>query len=307
MTKGWELKVVWADGTASWLAMCKVKNANPVETEEYAVASKIDDEPTFKWRVSKTLKKRQAIVVKVKSQYWRTTHKFGVQLPHSVEEAYKNDEQNGNDYWPQAIEREMSQVPIAFEKWVGGTTKEEAKKRLIRYQEVRCHMIFDVKMSGLVRKAHLVAGGHTTDTSSLITYLSVVLRDSVRITFLVATLNDLDIMSADNGNAYLNAPNKEKIWTIAGHEFGTDKGVVFIIARALNGLKLAGAAWRTFFAQALMRLEFKPTQGNGDVYIKPQMKPNWDRYYEMLLVYVDDILIIFHDTNPIFDGIASQF
>ena len=56
-----------------------------------------------------------------------------------------------------------------------------------------------------------------------------------------------------------------------------------------------------------MRLEFKPTQGDGGVYIKPQTKPNGDRYYEMLLVYVDDILIISHDTKPIIDGIASQF
>ena len=107
-TKGWELKVVWADGMASWLQMCEVKNANHVETAEYAVASKIDHEPTFKWWVSKTLKKRQAIVAKVKSRYWRTMHKFSVQLPHSVEEANKFDKQNGNDYWWKAIEKEMS-------------------------------------------------------------------------------------------------------------------------------------------------------------------------------------------------------
>ena len=58
-------------------------------------------------------------------------HKFGVKLPHSVEEAYKIDEQKGNDYWQKAIEKEMSRVQVAFEKWVGGTTKEEAKKKLI--------------------------------------------------------------------------------------------------------------------------------------------------------------------------------
>ena len=90
-------------------------------------------------------------------------------------------------------------------------------------------MIFDIKMSGLVRKAHLVAGGHTIDAPSSITYSSVISRDSVRIAFLIAALNDLDIMLADIGNVYLNAPNKEKIWTVAGHEFGTDKGAVFII------------------------------------------------------------------------------
>ena len=121
-TKGCELKVEWADGTSSWLPMCEVKNASPVETAEYAVAAKIDQEPVFKWWVSKTLKKCQAIVAKVKSWYWRTSDKFGVKLPHNVEESYKLDEKNGNDYWCKVIEKEMSRIHVAFEKWVDGTT-----------------------------------------------------------------------------------------------------------------------------------------------------------------------------------------
>ena len=82
---------------------------------------------------------------------------------------------------------------------------------------------------------------------------------------------------------------------------------VFIITRALYGLKSAGAAWRTFSAQTLTQLEFKPTCGDSDVYIKPQSKPDGTRYYEMLLVYVDDILVLSHDTRLIIDGIATQF
>jgi hypothetical protein len=31
------------------------------------------------------------------------------------------------------------------------------------YQEIRCHMIFDVKMEDFRRKVRFVAGGHTTD------------------------------------------------------------------------------------------------------------------------------------------------
>ena len=61
-------------------------------------------------------------------------------------------------------------------------------------------MIFDIKMSGLIQKAQLVAGGHTTDTPSSITYSSVGSCDSVHIAFLVAALNDLDVMSADIGD-----------------------------------------------------------------------------------------------------------
>ncbi len=55
------------------------------------------------------------------------------------------------------------------------------------------------------RKAHFVAGGHKTDPPSSLTYSSVVSRDSVRIAFLIAALNKLDIISADIGNAYINA------------------------------------------------------------------------------------------------------
>ena len=87
------------------------------------------------------------------------------------------------------------------------------------HQEIRCHIIFDVKMD-FTRKARFVAGGHMTDTPSSITYSSVVSRESVKIAFLIAALNDLDIMLCDIGNAYLNAPCREKIWFVAGPECG---------------------------------------------------------------------------------------
>jgi hypothetical protein len=41
-------------------------------------------------------------------------------------------------------------------------------------------------------------------------YLSVVTRESVRIMFLVAALNDLSILGADVQNAYINAKTSKK-------------------------------------------------------------------------------------------------
>ena len=82
------------------------------------------------------------------------------------------------------------------------------------YEHVNLHMIFDIKMCGkFTRKARLVADGHTTARPSSITYLIVVSRESVRISFLIVSLNDLDIFAYDVGNAYLNAKCREKIWT----------------------------------------------------------------------------------------------
>ena len=59
------------------------------------------------------------------------------------------------------------------------------------------------------RKARFVAGGHMTEPPVIITYSSVVSRDSVQIGFVLATLNDLELVAADIGNAYLQANTKE--------------------------------------------------------------------------------------------------
>ena len=93
----------------------------------------------------------------------------------------------------------MSKVRVAFERWDEGTLEEaRSGKKLIGYQEIGCHMIFDIKMDGeFTRKARLVAGGHTTETPASITYSSVVSRESVRIAFLVAALNDLEVFAAE--------------------------------------------------------------------------------------------------------------
>ena len=58
------------------------------------------------------------------------------------------------------------------------------------------------------RKARFVAGGHMTDPPVIMTYSSVVSRDSARIGFLLAALNDLELVAADIGNAHLQATTK---------------------------------------------------------------------------------------------------
>ena len=77
------------------------------------------------------------------------------------------------------------------------------------YQDIHCHMIFDVKMEDFHRKARFVAGGHTTDTPHAMTYASVVSRESVIISLTLDALNDLDVKMADIDNAYLTAPITE--------------------------------------------------------------------------------------------------
>ena len=119
------------------------------------------------------------------------------------------------------------------------------------YQQIRCHIIFDVKMEDFRRKARYVAQGNMTEAPKTLTYASVVSRESVRIALTLAALNDLEVKSADIKNAYLTAPVTEKIWTILGPEFGEDAGKKAIIVRALYGLKSAGAAFRNHLADCM--------------------------------------------------------
>jgi Reverse transcriptase (RNA-dependent DNA polymerase) len=303
-TTGWELMVTWKDGSSDWIKLKDIKDSYPVQVAEYAVTNRIAHEPAFNWWVHDVLRKRNRIISKVKSKYWKTTHKFGVRVPKTVEEALQLDDETNTDLWRKALGKEMSKVKVAW-KSIDDYTPEQVRTgkapTLIGYQEIKCHVIFDVKMD-FTRKARFVAGGHMTETPESMTYSSVVSRDSIRIAFLIAGLNDLDVLAGDVTNAYLNAPCREKIWFEGKLETGADSGKVLVLTRALYGLKSSGAAWRADLAGTLRDLGFTSTQADPDVWIK-QMSD----HYEMVLVYVDDILIFSRNPKQVMDDLGKLY
>ena len=62
----------------------------------------------------------------------------------------------------------------------------------------------------LTRKVCFVEGGHMMDTPAAVKYASVVSRESVQIDLLIETLKDLDVLSVDKQNVYLNVPPYQK-------------------------------------------------------------------------------------------------
>lgn len=302
-TKGWEILIQWKDGSSTWELLKDVKESYPVQMAEYAVQKKISKEPAFAWWVPHTLKKKQRIISKVKSKYWQRTHKFGIRIPKNVEEARRFDRENGDTLWWEAICKEMKNVRIAFEEWKG-----EASELPPGYQKINCHIVFDIKMGeNFRRKARMVAGGHMTETPSTLTYSSVVSRDSVRIALMIAALNDLKVLACDIQNAYLTAPCREKVWTIAGPEFGPeDCGKKMLIVRALYGLKSSGAAFRSFLADTIYELGFIPSKADPDVWMRPAIKEDGFKYWEYLLIYVDDCLCVSHAPEKVLKRIQGE-
>ena len=300
-TRGWEICVSWKDGSTDWVSLKDMKNSYPIELAEYAVQANIIDEPAFKWWVKDVLRKRSRIVSKVKSKYWNRTHKYGIRIPKNIKEAKEIDLENGDSLWMEAVQSEMKSILSALKLYEGDTTK------LIGYQQITGHLVFDIKLGeNFRRKARYCADGHKTGVPTAMTYSSVVARDSVRIMLLIAGLNGLNVKSADVKNAFLTAPNKEKCWLIAGPEFGALEGNIYIVEKALYGLKSASASFRSFLADILDDMGFRSTHADPDVWRRPAIKGNGEKYYEYFLTYVDDLLAISMDPNSIIHEIQRH-
>ena len=197
----------------------------------------------------------------------------------------------------------MKNVRPAFEVFEGGIEQLPSG-----YQEIKCHMIFDVKIGeNFHRKARLVAGGHTTDAHATLTYSLVVSHDSVRIALTIAALNGLEVMACDIQNAYLTADCREKISTRAGPEFGSEAGTIMFICKAVYGLRSSGAAFCAHLAETLYDIGLVPTRADPDVWHRPAVKEDGFEYYEYVLCYVDDILAISHKAKDLLKAVQAIF
>jgi Reverse transcriptase (RNA-dependent DNA polymerase) len=300
-TKGWRLRMSCTDGSSEWIPLKDLKESHPLQVAEYAVCNQLEKEPAFAYWVRQVLRRRDRIIKKVKASVaFSKSTKFGIRVPRSVNEALAIDAETGTTFWRDALDKEMAVVRPAFQ------FNPLDKKPERGYRWIPCHMIFDIK-PGLTRKARFVAGGHKTDPPAESVYSSVVSRDSIRIALMYASLNDLRVLIGDIQGAYLYARTDERIWTTCGPEFGSDQGRPAIIVLALYGLRSSGARWREQMASTLRDLGFSSCKADADVWMRESHKPSGERYWEYILMYVDDILCVSHDPQAIMDYIGKVY
>jgi hypothetical protein len=161
----------------TWVSLKDLKESNPVQITEYKIGNKIKSEPELSWWVHEVLHTKDRILGKVKSKYWKWTHKFGIRVPKTVKEALEIDKESGNDLWKKAIEKEMTNIKSVF------CILNDNEKVPISYEFIKCHMIFDVKMD-FTRKARFVAGGHMAEKPASLTHSSVVSQESIQIAII---------------------------------------------------------------------------------------------------------------------------
>ena len=285
-TVGWKFKIKWKDGSTEWVPLKLLKESNPVETAKYVKSRDLVDEPAFAWWVPYVLKKRDRIIAAVNSRVKRATHKYGIEVPRSVKHAYEIDKKNGNKFWQNALKKEMANVGIAFK------ILEDYEKIPVGYTKSSGHIIFDVKMD-FTRKARWVKDGHKTPDPTTSSYAGVVSRESIRILLTHAALLGLDVFAADIRNAYLQAPTSERHYIVCGDEFGIENvGKRALIERALYGGKCAGRDFWHHLRGCMKHLEFESSRADPDVWYRLSKRADGTEYYEYVLLYTDDALVI---------------
>jgi len=110
----------------------------------------------------------------------------------------------------------------------------------------------------------------------------VVSLRGLRLLVFLAELNDLDIWATDIGNAYLEAETQEKVFVIAGPEFGKLEGHTLIIVKALYGLCTSGLRWHECLADCLRDMGFQPCKVEPNIW----MQHNKDNIYKYIAIYM---------------------
>ena len=126
-------------------------------------------------------------------------------------------------------------------------------------------------------------------------YSGVVGMDSVRLGFTLGDLNQLKCVAGDVGNVYLNGYTKEKIYIIAGSEFGPElEQRILIEVKAFYGLRTSAARFHEHLTDNFRKFGYVPSKADPNLFYK-----DMGDHYEYIASYVDDILIWSRDTMKV--------
>ena len=145
------------------------------------------------------------------------------------------------------------------------------KARPKGFQFTPPRMISDVKVY-LGKKGRLVIGGHVVNSSGNEVYSSTMNSVSARILMTIAATNNLDVMTRDIGNAYLDENNEDKVYTRAGPEFEVvgimAEETLLEVIKVIYGLPTSGNRWHTHSSHTLREMGLKPTRFDLYVWIR---------------------------------------
>ena len=142
-----------------------------------------------------------------------------------------------------------------------------------------------------------------TETPKEDIFSGVIGMEAVRLGFVLTDLNGLLICAGDAGNTFLYGTTKERVYIIAGPEFGPElQGKRMIIERSLYGLKSSAARFHEHLSATLKSLGFRPSKADFDLWYKKV-----DDHYEYVARYVDDVIVFSKDPMSIMDKLKKTY
>ena len=115
-------------------------------------------------------------------------------------------------------------------------------------------------------KARLVVGGHLTPDPIDSIYSGVLSTRSLRLSIFLTKLKNMKFWGGDNGYAYHLSSTKEKLYIVAGPEFEELQEHIFVIHKALYGLKSSGLRWLKRIHDIMLQLYFRPCKADPSVW-----------------------------------------
>ena len=228
---------------------------------------------------------------KLNSHRTSTKYMFGYEMPHNYARAMELDKLAGNTKWATAIRLELNSL-LECDTFLNKSMPGKAKLETA-FKRIRVHMVYTVKQDGR-HKARLVADGNLTQAPLESVYSGVVSLRGIRLVTFLSELNGLSLWATDIGNAYLEAKTREKVFIIAGPEFGDLQGHVLVIFKALYGLRTSGKMWHELFSDVMRSMGFTPSRAEPDIWMRAR-----GDHYEYIAVYVDDRAIASRDPEDI--------
>ncbi len=262
----YNIMIEWENGEITSEPLAVIAADDPVTCAIYAKEKNLLHLPG--WKRFRSIAKRQKTFTRMVNQaklrsFCRSPkYKYGFEVPIDFAHAKRLDEKNGNTRWQDATTLELTQIDD-YQTFQDLGHKDTASPPS-GYKKIRVHLVFDVKHDGR-HKARLVADGHLTDVPLESVYSGVVSLCGFRLVLFLAELNGLETWATDVGNAYLEAKTSEKVYIIAGPEFGEREGHILVIVKALYGLRSSGARWHDRCADCLRDLGFFPCKAEPDI------------------------------------------
>jgi hypothetical protein len=283
------MKVQWPDDDSPRqnILLDDLRMDDPWTCVRYAYQNNLVYKPGWEW-IPKYLDSDKTLTTMVHT--YRTSvlsgkkYEFGVEIPKTPKAAKILDEVNGDTLWKESIEKELYQIIHEFNSF---KVLEEEEPTPYGYKKVPYHVIFACKVDGR-RKARLVIDGnrsppvHKEDC-----FAPVVSIEAIQLGFLLAQLHDLKCVAGDVGNAFLTSFTTEKLYIIAGPEFGPElAGKRLILSKSVYGTKTGAARFHESLSAKLRRIHFRPSRADPDLW----MRKTAEGGYEYIARYVDDVM-----------------